>query len=200
MNLENNGAAQMPRDNLPALTGLRGVGAVWVVLFHTWIGRHQLVTSGYLGVDLFFILSGFILAHVYADRFTAPGAYRRFLRARVARIYPLHIIMLMSLAALVIAMPSFQLRFAPSEFRFTAAGFVACVFLVQDWLPRLEQTWNAPAWSLSAEWLVYLLFPIFIFTTQRWRSAVVALCLAGGSLLAFILALKFHGSPDGNVV
>src|SRR5471032_1559875 len=84
------------RDLRP-LTALRFFAAMWVVLYHYWPnlnGEHMpaLVAHGYLGVELFFVLSGFILCHVYLDQF-ASGRFRYggFLWARLARVYPLHI-------------------------------------------------------------------------------------------------------------
>src|ERR1700737_2473765 len=87
---------------LSNLTPLRGIAAMWVVVFHfqvlviTFILPEQtlLVAKGYLMVDLFFIMSGFIISHVYQQSFQAgiaSGNFRRFIVARFARIYPLHL-------------------------------------------------------------------------------------------------------------
>src|SRR5258705_5569923 len=93
--------------DIPALTGLRGVAAFWVVLFHMeWGSSIPIIEKGYLGVDVFFILSGFVLMHVYAGFETTDFDYVRFIKARIARIYPLHIFALLLLAVLVICFPS----------------------------------------------------------------------------------------------
>ena len=88
------------RDDIRSLTGLRGVAAWWVVLYHfnelLPVSVHgwptALLGRGYLAVDLFFILSGFIIAYNYLDGFSAfdPRKYLHFLGVRIARIYPLH--------------------------------------------------------------------------------------------------------------
>src|SRR5215472_15992241 len=87
-----------PQDGLPSLTGLRGVAAVVVVLYHAQILRTGVrvgsgIARGYLAVDLFFLLSGFVLAHVYGARIAA-SPWREigpFFWARFAKIYPIHL-------------------------------------------------------------------------------------------------------------
>src|SRR5258708_40084565 len=96
------------------LTNLRGIAAVWVVLFHFQSlivqvilpQQTKLVAKGYLMVDLFFIMSGFIICHVYQQSFQAgltAGSFRRFIVARFARIYPLHLFTLLFLIILIAA-------------------------------------------------------------------------------------------------
>ena len=90
-------------QSLPLLTPLRGIAALMVVLFHArlllfpqWMesiaGHTQLIENGYLWVDLFFILSGLVLAHVYGEAFARSPctiSYGRFLWLRLTRVYPL---------------------------------------------------------------------------------------------------------------
>src|SRR5690348_10816730 len=101
-------------EQLASLTPLRGIAALWVVLFHfCWRfpaihpDRYTgAVYKGYLAVDLFFILSGFVITHVYKESFAlrvTAQRYRDFLKARVARIYPLHIAVLLLFVAAAIA-------------------------------------------------------------------------------------------------
>ena len=84
-------------ENLKPLTTMRFFAAAWVVLYHYWPllvagEKPALVARGYLGVELFFVLSGFILSHVYLESFGARTfSYGRFLWARLARIYPVHL-------------------------------------------------------------------------------------------------------------
>src|SRR5690348_14024640 len=101
-------------EQLSSLTPLRGIAALWVVLFHfCWYlpaihpERYTgIVYKGYLAVDLFFVLSGFVITHVYKEGFArrvTVWRYRDFLKARVARIYPLHIAVLLLFVAAAIA-------------------------------------------------------------------------------------------------
>ncbi len=98
-------------QSLPLLTPLRGIAALMVVLFHArlllfpqWMesiaGHTQLIENGYLWVDLFFILSGLVLAHVYGETFARTPrtiGYGRFLWLRLTRVYPLYLVTLLLL-------------------------------------------------------------------------------------------------------
>lgn len=153
---------------LQALTSLRFFLALGVVLFHLHLGwRYDdmavtwLFERGRLGVDVFFILSGFVLTHVYAATLEAGRfSYRSFLMARVARVFPVHILALTGMLLMVLAA-----EFLKQEYRsehFTAGGFLKTLMLVQAWFPSSTlNEWNGPSWSLSAEWFAYLAFPAF---------------------------------------
>lgn len=182
----------------PALTGLRGVAAVLVMMHHAslhlgavdlpWAGG--LLRKGYLGVDMFFVLSGFVMSMVYGSWFTggplsAPGRGARtagamavFLVRRAARVWPLHAAVLGALLA-GLALSGEAL---PSP-RFTLANLL----LVQGW--GVSGEINAPAWSVSTEVLAYLLFPLLAGPMLRWRwGAALGLAVAA-ALLAACLAL-----------
>lgn len=170
-----------PRQpELAALTSLRGIAALFVLSHHfmyvmleklpRFIPSH-LFHKSYLWVDLFFILSGFVLAYVYTSRFESAVSkqdYRKFMWARFARVYPLHLFML----ALFLIFELFQLYlvsthaagaerletpFAGSDTPFT---FVTNLLLLQTF--HWEAYWNQPAWSISAEWLIYFTVPWLI--------------------------------------
>jgi peptidoglycan/LPS O-acetylase OafA/YrhL len=170
---------------LQALTSLRFFLALGVVLFHLHLGwRYDdmavtwLFERGRLGVDVFFILSGFVLMHVYAGALEARRfSYRAFLTARVARIFPVHLLALAGMLIMVLAA-----EFLKQDYRsehFTAVGFLKTLVLVQAWFPASTlNEWNGPSWSLSAEWLAYLAFPVFAwvgFALRRWPWMIVAL-------------------------
>lgn len=162
-----------------------------VVVYHTlklvdpdWAGQRALgvVQCGYLAVDCFFVLSGFVLTHVYARSF-ARGfrleTYRDFLSARFARIYPLYVFVL----GLWVLLEFFR----PHPFVDPERGPFALllhVLLVQDWWPGCSLAWNLPAWSISAEWAAYLAFPAFVLL-QRIRTPAARTALG----VAFWLAL-----------
>jgi peptidoglycan/LPS O-acetylase OafA/YrhL len=107
----------------------------------------------------------------------------------VARIYPLHLFMLSVVGLVVLILPDFVSRYPLPHQRFGLDSFFASAFLIQNWFYWLPTCWNGPAWSLSAEWLGYIFFPLFVFVTQRWRSARTALCFATLSLVAFIVMM-----------
>ena len=92
--------APFPKD-LKTLTSLRFWAALWVVLFHylPYAGPEAmgfpLLIKGYLGIDFFFVLSGFVLAHVYGESIrTGTYSHPDFILKRIARIYPMHIVTL----------------------------------------------------------------------------------------------------------
>lgn len=189
-------------DRLDPLTGVRFFLALGVVLFHyqlQWTlpeGAAGLLNRARLAVDIFFILSGFILTHVYlqGDR---PVNYRRFLAARFARIYPAHLFILVAMLALVLVAPLLDVGLEPG--RFNAADFLTTFFLIQAWFPLDGMVlWNGPAWSLSAEWAVYLAFPAYAAVALRFRHRPWMLVAAATGL--FILLDAIYRQWFGSVL
>src|ERR1043165_7460847 len=149
------------RSFIPALTGIRGIGAVWVVIYHLFPGDLPVIGLGYQGVDLFFILSGFVLTLVHTKDFDggyALSKYIRFLMLRLVRIYPLHITVLIVFAVAVLVLPGFAQRYEHPD-HFGISQFITTALLVQNWRMGNVSLWNGPSWSLSAEWLGYIFFP-----------------------------------------
>lgn len=179
------------RDKVPALTGIRGFAASWVVVFHLKsllerldvlpaVAGSRVVGYGYLAVDLFFLLSGFILARAYADRPRTMAGVRGFYLNRVFRIMPLNTVCLFAMLALVTAVGQGYWTTMPLG----VGSFVAAFFLVQSWGTGSATTWNLPAWSLSAEWLAYVVFPLGLLALAGVRTRGVA---AAGTLAALAL-------------
>ena len=193
-------------EQLASLTPLRGIAALWVVIFHfCWYlpavhpERYTgAVYKGYLAVDLFFVLSGFVITHVYkegfARRVTGRG-YRDFLKARVARIYPLHITVLFLFVATATAerAASYALEgsFEPIPLlgERSVGGFFANLVMLQGLWAR-ELSWNDPAWSISLEFLAYLLFPLLF--PVLWRAGPAAKAGLGGLLLVALGWLAYR--------
>lgn len=167
------------------LTSVRFFLALGVVLFHyqlAWTLPPEaagLLNRARLGVDVFFILSGFILAHVYlqGDR---PPDYRRFIVARFARIYPAHAAIMLGMLVMVLGAGLVGVGLEPG--RFNAPDFIQSMLLTQAWFPRSTMAlWNGPAWSLSAEWFAYLIFPAYAWIGLKLRDrpgVLIALSIA----------------------
>ncbi len=182
-------------QSLPALTSVRFVLAAGVAFFHyhlVWplddMAVTHLLERARLGVDVFFILSGFILTHVYHRR-ASRGRYShgRFLLARIARVYPMHLAALALFVAMVLAGQA-----SGAGFRTTYAwsDLAAAVALVQAWSPDPNPNpWNGPSWSLSAEWFAYLLYPAFAWAGLRLRSRPTLLLLLAGALFVGLDAI-----------
>ena len=174
------------------LTRLRLVFIGWVVVFHLdlllrltidlpWL--RPLIGAGYLGVDGFFLLSGFVLWLGYGSRPpTDAASLGQFWLRRFARTWPLHILVLLALAALVGLVIATGGRIHDPE-RFGMRDFLLQAVLVHAWETTERLTWNSPSWALSVEWAGYLAFPLLV---HAWRQVpafvllpVAGLCLAG---------------------
>jgi peptidoglycan/LPS O-acetylase OafA/YrhL len=194
------------RPQLHALTGLRFVAAFHVLAYHglapnaasSWWMR-SLVGSGYVGVSLFFVLSGFVLTYTYHDSLRDGTATRRdFLAARVARIYPVYLL------SLLVALPPLFWLVASKGVRMDG-GWLAQITglyagLLQAWDPRKACVLNCPAWSLSDEAFFYVAFLFVLPVVARWgvrRLIVAAVAAYALALLAPTLYLALR--PDGAV-
>jgi len=166
---------------LSNLTPLRGIAAIWVAVFHfQGVMLHfivpestQLVAKGYLMVDLFFIMSGFIICHVYQKIFEkglTSKNFKRFIVARFARIYPLHLFVLILLILWVALVGSGGLSMV-----FDRAAIPSNLLLVHSFGINKVFTWNVPSWSISAEWWAYMVFPFLVFFMFRKRKLAVGL-------------------------
>ncbi|MDP1630761.1 MAG: acyltransferase [Caulobacter sp.] len=172
--------------NIRPLTALRFFAAMWVVLFHYWpkldtAFTPALVGKGYLGVELFFVLSGFILCHVYLTAF-GEGRFRYgdFLWNRLARVYPLHLATLAGMIALGVGAGLAGIAIDSEILRWDALP--ANLLLVQAWGFAPAAAFNHPSWSISAEWFAYLSFPAF--AVIAWRMRARPWVLAGLTLAA----------------
>jgi peptidoglycan/LPS O-acetylase OafA/YrhL len=186
-------SAAAPR-HLDALTGIRGLAAWGVVFYHI---RHSLTEllpapviaalgKGYLAVDLFFVLSGFVIWYNYAARIGEGGwgQTKLFLWRRFARVWPLHGAMLAGFAGFAVLLEVTGRDSAGYPW----AELPLHLLLVQNWglLPQL--TWNHPAWSISTELAAYLLFPALV-SAWRWEK-LPSWALLG---IAGLLAAGLHG-------
>ncbi len=190
------------KGEIKALTGLRIVAAVWVVLFHfrPMLGDASpdfkdalapVLNCGAQGVDLFFILSGFVLTWNYLERMGESWSTRatlRFLWLRLARVWPVYLVTL-HLAALLVILSQHVGHVPLPEVRdLTAVSYLRQVLLVQLWFqPFFDgSSWDGPAWSISAEWLAYLLFGVVVLVIFRMQHVTRARSL---TLLAFAASL-----------
>lgn len=193
------------RPSLPALTGLRFVAAIYVVLYHlrpdhsfpARFHRSNIIGAGYVGVSLFFVLSGFILTYNYAPRPDQSSLnVRAFASARFARIYPLYLL------GLLIELPRFvQLELqqhGTSIHRISdSVGVVgSSILMIQAWQPLLAYRFNWPSWSVSAEAFFYLVFPAVLgFVCSKrvrrsWPLAVGVLWIVSLSMVMGVEALS----------
>ncbi|MFL1463399.1 acyltransferase family protein [Roseococcus sp. DSY-14] len=196
------------RPAIPALTSVRGLAACWVAVYHyrlelpagTPAAVMDVAALGYLAVDFFFQLSGFIIAYNYFWKLRDGGTgVADFIVARVARIWPLHIVTLFLVLLNPIAILLFSEARQLGE-RYDPALFLLNIPLVQNWGFTTALSWNIPAWSISAELGAYLLFPALVLLAGlAWRRLGrpgVAALLAG-THLAFMMTWDWLGVGIG---
>ena len=188
----------MPQ-NLKPLTAMRFFAAMWVVAldYTPSLGRGMpaLIAKGYLGVELFFVLSGFILSHVYMQAF-GEGRFRyvEFLWARLARVYPVHVATLVGLGLLAGLAAAIGLDVG--DHVLVWSSLPAQLTLTQAWGLGLAGGWNHPSWSISAEWFAYLTFPVFALVfwplnSRPWVAAGLAIALVIGLNVGFPMLAGF---------
>lgn len=193
------------RPRLNAVTSLRFFAAFYVVLFHlhstglipwasSWV--KSLAGLGYLGVNFFFVLSGFVLVYTYSDReFSA----REFWVARFARVYPAYAI------SLIVSLPMFSWMLIHLNFPFLAwikeHLSLACLMvatLTQSWIPQIASAWNPVAWSLAVEAFFYLCFPwLCPLMAKSRRTGLVVWLIAAWAVTLLISGTYVLSAPDG---
>jgi len=186
------------RRNIPPLTSLRFLAALWVFVFHLYLWHggkapgvlDRLLLAGPLGMAFFFVLSGFILAHSSAG--TDPlGSYRAYAVRRFARIYPIYIVVLLCSWTLI----GFAGELGESPVRSGVAHGVADLTLTNAWFPQMFMGGfiRSGSWSLSVEAFFYALFPLIFHHARGMtdRSLVVGIRWAVGLLVFFSLMGKY---------
>lgn len=180
-------------SDIKSLTSLRFFAAFWVLALHytnhmpnRFADSTGLFQSGKLGVEFFFILSGFILTHVYVERIEA-GRFDSwdFVRRRLARLYPIHLVTFLMVFAYWAAGQSIGLKFRVPQ-AYSLDSILPNLLLVHAWGFTDLMSWNYVSWSISAEWFAYLLFLPLSLAAIRSRLSPKALV---GAAVAFFLVL-----------
>ena len=208
-----------PKGAIPSLTGVRGIAAIWVSLTHAQpvlaaylgiaaLNQNSFFYNGFRGVDLFFVLSGFILMRAHAADFKVlrRDSVSEFYLMRFCRVYPLNAIVIVLLVPIGFAMPSIVQWFrfdngVPIPFHshdFSIAGLVQSVLLAQCWTYFKLGEWNGPSWSLSAEVFGYALFPMLAYGALKCRSAGLAGATAIASLVILVMLMAAFGHANDN--
>jgi peptidoglycan/LPS O-acetylase OafA/YrhL len=194
-----------------ALMGARALPPLVLVLFHFceqsgYFGLRILdapISKGYLWVEFFFALSGFILIYVYgrrAAKLWRPWGYLSFLATRLARLYPLHIATIVILALILwlsraVCGPFGLISIFDQPYHpvLTGGTLIGNLFLVQAWNLYPSLSWNAPAWFVSIEFLLCILFPLFATLARGNARRGVLIAAAGIAGLGALLTFSRHG-------
>jgi peptidoglycan/LPS O-acetylase OafA/YrhL len=165
------------RQYIDHVDGLRCIAVLCVLLFHT--GQTGF-SGGFIGVDVFFVISGFLMTQILAAKEPNLVSLRAFFVARLRRIFPGYIFMLVAVTGLACAVlfPDDLLRLAP--------GLISAPFFLSNFVFRVQANyfatnydWNLilHTWSLGVEWQFYILFPLVFLLAHRKAIPPWILCL-----------------------
>jgi peptidoglycan/LPS O-acetylase OafA/YrhL len=179
---------------LPALTGIRTLLAIFIILFHftpPHLGLlYPIINNGYVFVGVFFLISGYVLTYNYADR-AKTLVKREFWLARFSRLYPVYLLVL------IISLRMVQDEWhARSHFEFWQ-GIILTPLVLQGWSPSVATFWNTVAWTLSSEVVLYAAFPWLIrapWPKRPLHLVLLLLCLWVIGLIPHSLYLLLN--PD----
>jgi peptidoglycan/LPS O-acetylase OafA/YrhL len=195
------------KTHFRVLDSWRGMAALFVALFHLDIFSAlyslDFTRNAYLFVDFFFVLSGFVITHSYADRLGTPQQVGIFVIKRLGRLWPLHVVVLLALVIaeggkVVLAARGSSFVMPPFTGPNSADTIVMHLLFGQSIgiVPHL--TWNPPSWSISAEFWTYMIFAASLLAANTWfsrvrsASVIVFSALIIGSVAILFLFAK-HG-------
>jgi peptidoglycan/LPS O-acetylase OafA/YrhL len=209
-------AAAVASGRIHQLDGLRGLLALFVVCCHlsfallslravfaVWVPF--LEVGWWYPVDVFFIMSGFVMLHVYGDTFaggTSAGSWLAFMKVRVARLYPVHLAVMLLLLVCVFNLLRAVPAMAADGGVYSWRGFFAALFMLHS--PWMEhRSWNYPSWSISAEWHAYVIFPFLVPLFRRMaRGSALALVVIGAlvPLAVYLQNLQPEQYPTNGLI
>ncbi len=198
-------------EPIPALTGLRIVGAAWVVVFHmqptlyqSWSGMkifEPILATGDNGVPLFFLLSGYIIWHNYGRRdLLAVRASTRFIWRRFARLWPVNVVTQLAAIPLIwwaVNVVGYWGAPVPDWYSFT--GWLQSAFMLSSIAsPEPVFAFNQPAWTLTGEMIAYVVFPLIllvVLATRADRARLGWLYLLLGFAVAYYARAPYGSYP-----
>lgn len=173
------------------LTAIRGIFALYVAIYHIFPRNSNFVANGYLSVDLFFILSGFIMSYTYQKKFISGVLmhdYANYIKGRLARVYPLYlsIIILTSIAYISnsMALPNIK------EYSSLLLFFQSLYYVENNLVPH--------AWSIAVEVLAYLIFPFLIHRLfgRKISASIIPVIYISFAGLALVSMHGYWGAMD----
>jgi len=170
-----------------ALDGLRGLVAIFVMLYHYTIfnGLEHALPRGYLGVDFFFVLSGFVIAHAYEAKLQKGGFFVTYCLQRVIRLWPL---ILLSVTSAYILSPDKKELYE----------YVLNLLMIPDFYTPDESAFavNHPTWSLFYEIVINIFYAFFILYFVRMKAYLLILVSGIGLCIS---AFTVHATSVGTV-
>lgn len=186
-----NSAIQTAKQHFEILDGLRGIAALAVVIFHfmEWIftdPSQNFIGHGFLAVDFFFCLSGFVIGYAYDDRIAKMGL-RKFFTARIIRLHPLVI------AGSILGILAFLFDPFGGHLELYSTGkiilaFICSIFMIP--LPVIADrgfnlfSFNAPAWSLFWEYIANIIYALVLYRVRR--NYLLFLTILAAAAICFV--------------
>jgi peptidoglycan/LPS O-acetylase OafA/YrhL len=178
------------RGRIPGLDGLRGIAILLTLICHSpQVAQYRWDRATWVGVNLFFVLSGYLITGILIDSSTAPNYYRDFYARRALRIWPIYFITFAVTALLIpIAMPHMRSLFGYSRLWY--------VVLVQNYFDQHGiYPLLAPTWSLAIEEQFYLVWP-FLIAAIPSRKWLLAISIVGLIASPFVRGAFLQAIPD----
>lgn len=176
-----------PRNKVDELESIRGIAALIVVMYHipSWNGFLNdipLIRGGGIMVDLFFVLSGFVICSAYGNRLSSFKEVLQFQFLRFGRLYPIHLVFLLTALGIETLKYVLQVHWgieSHSKLPFVQnnlAAFFRELFLVKAFWPNeTAMSFNSPAWSISAEFYTYIFFALIVLWFRAFKTYIFAL-------------------------
>lgn len=180
------------------LESLRGIAALVVVLYHVpaWNpGTHDIaiIRSGFMMVDLFFVLSGFVICTAYAQRIITVQELAKFQFLRLGRLYPVHVLFLVLFLGIELLKYILQNHYGVASMskqpfdQNNLAAFMRDIFMIKAFWPNEQAiTFNSPAWSISAEFYTYLIFGVIALNFARLKNYIFASLGVTATVILFV--------------
>nr|AGC09659.1 putative acyltransferase 3 [uncultured bacterium] len=179
------------REYYPALDGLRGLACVLVVVYHLFPFFHQYLFFGWMAMDIFFVLSGFLITDILMKTWNETGYLKNFYVRRLLRVIPLYYT---SLVLFLWIIPNF--KGLATGFDYFINNQVYFWLFLQNWLlifnPSPTDSALNHLWSMAVEEQFYLLWPLLVASLRKPKLLLVILItlLAGFSALRFVLWIR----------
>ena len=159
------------------LDGMRGIAAIVVLVFHARHGNFRCFINSYLAVDFFFVLSGFVIFHSYADKIMRGMTFQEYVARRIGRLYPLMVV------GVLLGAPVLYLKITTDLSDYTRRDFAETMLTNLFMLPYITAKEAAygifptdpPLWSIAFEMLANLSFPLLL---QLDKKRLITFCLA----------------------
>lgn len=197
---------------ISSLEGIRGIASILVALYHLKIGSDyfSVIRNGYLFVDLFFVLSGFIMCATYSSSLRTVDDVRVFLIRRIGRLFPLLVfstivfillsnaIVLAKKVAIAAGLASMLNNPGTLDYLIPSAGEILSTLTFTHALGIFDHLiLNTPSWSISVEFYAYVLFAaVCLFSRGKSRIALFAALVIAGLLISTWASVNMHNCVD----